>query len=79
MTVNGRVVPATNKLLLLLFAPFVVISMAAHLSGRALPATAAGWSFARAVEYRGMVGGGSSRLNGCEMIALGDFQLDDAC
>jgi hypothetical protein len=31
MTVNGRVVPATNKLLLLLFAPFVVISMAAHL------------------------------------------------
>ena len=31
MTVNGEVVAATNKLLLQLFAPFVVISMAAHL------------------------------------------------
>ena len=31
MTVNGQVVAATNKLLLQLFAPFVVISMAAHL------------------------------------------------
>ncbi|HEX4507824.1 MAG TPA: DUF6498-containing protein [Alphaproteobacteria bacterium] len=31
MTVNGRVVAATNKLLLLMFVPFVVISMAAHL------------------------------------------------
>ena len=31
MTVNGRVVAATNKLLLQLFAPFVGISMAAHL------------------------------------------------
>jgi hypothetical protein len=31
MTVNGRVVAATNKLLLQLFVPFVAISMAAHL------------------------------------------------
>jgi hypothetical protein len=31
MTVNGRVVPATNKLLLQLFVPFIVISMAGHL------------------------------------------------
>lgn len=31
MTVNGRVVAATNRLLLQMFVPFVVISMAAHL------------------------------------------------
>jgi hypothetical protein len=31
MTVNGRVVAATNKLLLQLFVPFVAISMAIHL------------------------------------------------
>jgi hypothetical protein len=31
MTVNGRVVAATNRLLLQLFVPFVAISMAAHL------------------------------------------------
>jgi hypothetical protein len=31
MTVDGRVVPATNKLLLQLFVPFIVISMAGHL------------------------------------------------
>jgi hypothetical protein len=31
MTVNGRVVAATNKLLLQLFVPFVAISMALHL------------------------------------------------
>jgi Family of unknown function (DUF6498) len=31
MTVNGRVVAATNTLLLQLFVPFVAISMAAHL------------------------------------------------
>jgi hypothetical protein len=31
MTVNGRVVAATNELLLLMFVPFVTISMAAHL------------------------------------------------
>jgi hypothetical protein len=31
MTVNGRVVAATNTLLLQMFIPFVVISMAAHL------------------------------------------------
>jgi hypothetical protein len=30
MTVNGRVVPATNKLLLQLFVPFIAISMAGH-------------------------------------------------
>jgi hypothetical protein len=31
MTVNGRVVQATNKLLLQLFVPFIVISLAGHL------------------------------------------------
>jgi hypothetical protein len=31
MTVNGRVVAATNRLLLQMFVPFVAISMAAHL------------------------------------------------
>jgi hypothetical protein len=31
MTVNGRVVSATNRLLLQMFVPFVAISMAAHL------------------------------------------------
>jgi hypothetical protein len=31
MTVDGRVVPATNTLLLRLFAPFIVISMAGHM------------------------------------------------
>jgi hypothetical protein len=31
MTVDGREVPATNKLLLQLFAPFIVISMGAHM------------------------------------------------
>jgi hypothetical protein len=31
MTVNGRVVAATNKLLLQMFVPFVAISLAAHL------------------------------------------------